>query len=166
MAGTVIKAIGTNTAWVLVRRIAVMVVVFTGGTVVMAAGSIGASGVSESHRAAQEQRQERCKQSFQGVAPPLQGQYNTARGRVQEIGQSRLGIGSEHQEGSDAYMAKRERPPITVKAYVMVNGVETDVDTLDDERRRQLATAINTTVLNTFFAGKARFYPAEEPENT
>ena len=60
-------------------------------------------------------------------------------------------------------MAKRERPPITVKAYVMVNGVETDVDTLDDERRRQLATAINTTVLNTFFAGKARFYPAEEP---
>ena len=52
MAGTVIKAIGTNTAWVLVRRIAVMVVVFTGGTVVMAAGSIGASGVSESHRAA------------------------------------------------------------------------------------------------------------------
>lgn len=60
-------------------------------------------------------------------------------------------------------MAKRERPPITVKAYVMVNGVETDVDTLDDERRRQLATAINTTVLNTFFAGKAHFYPAEEP---
>ena len=60
-------------------------------------------------------------------------------------------------------MAKKERPPITVKAYVMVNGVETDVDTLDDERRRQLATAINTTVLNTFFAGKARFYPAEEP---
>ena len=93
MAGTVIKAIGKNTAWVLVRRIAVMVVVFTGGTVVMAAGSIGASGVSESHRAAQEQRQERCKQSFQGVAPPLQGQYSTARGRVQEIGQSCLGIG-------------------------------------------------------------------------
>ena len=60
-------------------------------------------------------------------------------------------------------MAKKERPPITVKAYVMVNGVETDVDTLDDERRRQLATAINTTVLNTFFAGKARFYLAEEP---
>ena len=60
-------------------------------------------------------------------------------------------------------MAKKERPPITVKAYVMVNGVETDVDTLDDERRRQLATAINTTVLNTFFAGTARFYPAEEP---
>jgi hypothetical protein len=49
--------------------------------------------VSESHRAAQEQRQERCKQSFQGVAPPLQGQYSTARGRVQEIGQSCLGIG-------------------------------------------------------------------------
>ena len=58
-------------------------------------------------------------------------------------------------------MAKRERPPITVKAYVKVNGVETDVDTLDDERRQQLATAINTTVLNTFFAGRANFYPAE-----
>lgn len=27
-------------------------------------------------------------------------------------------------------MAKKERPPITVKAFVKVNGVETDVDTL------------------------------------
>ena len=56
-------------------------------------------------------------------------------------------------------MAKRERPPITVKAYVKVNGVETDVDTLDEARRGQ--TAIQVTVLNTFFAGRANFYPAE-----
>lgn len=47
-------------------------------------------------------------------------------------------------------MSKRERPPITVKAYVKVNGVETDVDTLDEARRGQLATAIQVTVLNTF----------------
>jgi hypothetical protein len=63
-------------------------------------------------------------------------------------------------KGSDS-MAKRERPPITVKAYVKVNGVETDVDTLDEARRGQLATAIQVTVLNTFFAGRANFYPAE-----
>lgn len=58
-------------------------------------------------------------------------------------------------------MAKRERPPITVKAFVKVNGVETDVDTLDEARRGQLATAIQVTVLNAFFAGRANFYPAE-----
>lgn len=58
-------------------------------------------------------------------------------------------------------MAKRERPPITVKAFVKVNGVETDVDTLDEARRGKLATAIQVTVLNTFFAGRANFYPAE-----
>ena len=55
-------------------------------------------------------------------------------------------------------MAKRERPPITVKAYVMVNGVETDVDTLDDERRRQLATAINTTVLRKIRSRRSAWY--------
>ena len=59
-------------------------------------------------------------------------------------------------------MAKRERPPITVKAYVKVNGVETDVDTLNAEQRRQLGTAIKVTMLNELFAGRVRFYPASE----
>ena len=62
-------------------------------------------------------------------------------------------------------MARRERPPITVKAYVKVNGVETDVDTLNEEQRRRLGTAIKVTVLNELFAGKVRFYPASE-DNT
>ena len=48
-------------------------------------------------------------------------------------------------------MAKRERPPITVKAYVKVNGVETDVDTLNEEQRRRLGTAIKVTMLNELF---------------
>ena len=59
-------------------------------------------------------------------------------------------------------MAKKERPPITVKAYVKVNGVETDVDTLLPEQRRRLATMINVTLLNVRFAGQAHFYPVEE----
>ena len=59
-------------------------------------------------------------------------------------------------------MAKREWPPITVKAYVKVNGVETDVDTLNEEQRRRLATAIKVTMLNELFAGLVRFYPAGE----
>lgn len=59
-------------------------------------------------------------------------------------------------------MAKKERPPITVKAYVKVNGVETDVDTLSPEQRRRLATMINVTLLNVRFAGQAHFYPVEE----
>ena len=59
-------------------------------------------------------------------------------------------------------MAKKERPPITVKAYVKVNGVETDVDALTEEQRRRLATAIKVTVLNELFAGQVRFYPAGE----
>ena len=60
-------------------------------------------------------------------------------------------------------MAKKERPPITVKAFVKVNGVETDVDTLTPEqRRRRLGTMINVTLLNVRFAGQAHFYPVEE----
>ena len=36
-------------------------------------------------------------------------------------------------------MAKKERPPITVKAFVKVNGVETDVDTLTPEQEAYLS---------------------------
>lgn len=87
--------------------------------------------------------------------------FTTSGGREQ-LGQSRICIGSEYQERSDAYTAKKERPPITVKAYVKVNGVETDVDTLSPEQRRRLATMINVTLLNVRFAGQAHFYPVEE----
>ena len=59
-------------------------------------------------------------------------------------------------------MARKERPPITVKAYVKVNGVETDVDTLNEEQRRRLATMLSVTLLNERFAGQAHFFPAEE----
>lgn len=59
-------------------------------------------------------------------------------------------------------MAKRERPPITVKAFVKVNGVETDVDTLTQEQRVRLATALHVTMMNELYAGAAHFYPAEE----
>ena len=59
-------------------------------------------------------------------------------------------------------MARKERPPITVKAYVKVNGVETDVDTLSEERRRRLATMLSVTLLNERFAGQACFFPAGE----
>ena len=57
-------------------------------------------------------------------------------------------------------MAKRERAPITVKAFVKVNGVETDVDTLTQEQRVRLATALHVTMMNELYAGAAHFYPA------
>ena len=95
--------------------------------------------------------------------PTFQNYRITFAKKFQEaIGQSRYGIGSEYQERSDAYMVKKGRPPITVKAYVKVNGVETDVDTLSPEQRRRLATMINVTLLNVRFAGQAHFYPVEE----
>lgn len=93
--------------------------------------------------------------------PLSQINFTTSGGREQ-LGQSRCGIGSDYQERSDACMAKKERPPITVKAFVKVNGVETDVDTLTPEQKRRLATMINVTLLNVRFAGQAHFYPVEE----
>ena len=93
---------------------------------------------------------------------PLSQINFTISGGWEQLGQSWCGIGSDYQERSDAYMAKKERPPITVKAFVKVNGVETDVDTLTPEQRTRLATMINVTLLNVRFAGQAHFYPVEE----
>ena len=59
-------------------------------------------------------------------------------------------------------MAKKERPPITVKAFVKVNGVETDVDTLTPEQRKRLATELNVTMMNELYAGVAHFFPAKQ----
>ena len=95
---------------------------------------------------------------------PLSQINFTISGGREQLGQSQCGIGSDYQERSDAYMAKKERPPITVKAFVKVNGVETDVDTLTPEQRRRLATMINVTLLNVRFAGQAHFYPVEKPK--
>ncbi len=95
---------------------------------------------------------------------PLSQINFTISGGREQLGQSQCGIGSDYQERSDACMAKKERPPITVKAFVKVNGVETDVDTLTPEQKRRLATMINVTLLNVRFAGQAHFYPVEEPK--
>lgn len=46
---------------------------------------------------------------------------------------------------------------ITVRAWVNVDGVRTDVDTLDPARRQRLATELSKTLLNTIYAGKAVF---------
>ena len=59
--GAVIEVVWALPVVMLVGLVAVVVMVFAGRTVVMAAGGIGVSGVSESHRAAEKQRQEHCK---------------------------------------------------------------------------------------------------------
>lgn len=59
--GAVIEVVWALPVVMLVGLVAVVVMVFAGRTVVMATGGIGASGMSESHRAAEKQRQEHCK---------------------------------------------------------------------------------------------------------
>ena len=59
-------------------------------------------------------------------------------------------------------MAKRQREPIRVEAYVTVGGVERNVDTLTEEQRRYLGTCLKTRYLNNLFAGRAVFSPREE----
>lgn len=60
-------------------------------------------------------------------------------------------------------MAKRQREPIIVKAYVKTaDGVEVDVDTLTPEQKRAFATQMKITYLNALFRGQAVFRRAEE----
>lgn len=60
-------------------------------------------------------------------------------------------------------MAKRQREPITVKAYVKTaDGGEVNVDTLTPEQKREFATQMKITYLNALFRGQAVFYRAEE----
>ena len=65
----------------LVGLVAVVVMVFAGGTVVMATGGIGASGMSESHRTAEKQCKERYEQFLQGEAPPIYAGISRRGGR-------------------------------------------------------------------------------------
>lgn len=77
------------------------------------------------------------------------------------IPKKRSGVCDDDGKGVWA-MAKKERPPITVKAFVKVNGVETDVDTLTPEQRIRLATELNVTMMNELYAGVAHFFPAKQ----
>lgn len=56
----------------------------------------------------------------------------------------------------------RKQQPIKVISYVHVGDQLVNTEDLDPERKRQLATWIKCTYLNTLFAGKAKFRPAEE----
>ena len=60
-------------------------------------------------------------------------------------------------------MAKKQREPIIVKAYVKTaDGGEVDVDTLTPEQKREFATQMKITYLNALFQGQAVFRRAEE----
>lgn len=60
-------------------------------------------------------------------------------------------------------MAKKQREPIIVKAYVKTaDGGEVDVDTLTPEQKREFATQMKITYLNALFRGQAVFRRAEE----
>ncbi|MBQ9492434.1 MAG: hypothetical protein IJR54_01700 [Oscillibacter sp.] len=64
-------------------------------------------------------------------------------------------------------MAKKYGP-ITVTACARTrNGAPVDVDALDPERRRTLATELSLRILNEAYAGEGiRFFPAEDARIT
>lgn len=59
-------------------------------------------------------------------------------------------------------MAKREREPIRVEAYVTVNGAEVNVDDLTPRQREELATWLKLTYLGELWRGKAEFFTKGE----
>lgn len=54
-------------------------------------------------------------------------------------------------------MAKRNKEPIRVRAFVTINGEEVDVDTLSPEMRKEVGTQLMLRYMNTMFRGKAVF---------
>ena len=52
---------------------------------------------------------------------------------------------------------------IKVRAWVYIDGVKTDVYTLDPVSRQRLATKLSKTLLNTIYAGRAVFEEADYP---
>lgn len=58
-------------------------------------------------------------------------------------------------------MARKE-PKIKVVSYVHVGSQLVNTEDLNPERKRQLATWIKCTYLNTLYEGKAKFWPVEE----
>ena len=59
----------------------------------------------------------------------------------------------------------KAKEPIQVKAFVTVDGVRTDVDTLNEEQKRKLATWLKKTYLNELFRGVAVFYETESEKS-
>ena len=61
-------------------------------------------------------------------------------------------------------MAKKYGP-ITVEAFVQTrDGGLADVDTLNEERKRKLATELSVRMLNEIYAAQGvRFFPASRP---
>ena len=55
----------------------------------------------------------------------------------------------------------RKAQQIKVISYVHVGDELVNTADLDDEKRRELATWIKCTYLNTLYEGKARFWPEE-----
>lgn len=56
----------------------------------------------------------------------------------------------------------RKTQKIKVVSYVHVGDQLVNTEDLDSERKRQLATWIKCTYLNTLYAGKVKFYPTGE----
>ena len=58
-------------------------------------------------------------------------------------------------------MARKEQK-IKVVSYVHVGNQLVNTEDLNPEQKRQLATWIKCTYLNTLYEGKAKFWPVEE----
>ena len=58
----------------------------------------------------------------------------------------------------------RKPPQIKVISYVHVGDQLVNTADLDEKKRRELATWIKCTYLNTLYEGKAKFYSVEEGE--
>lgn len=63
-------------------------------------------------------------------------------------------------------MAKRQREPIRVEAFVTINGQEVNIDTLSKEKRSEIGAALKVTYLNALFRGKAVFHIGENEEKS
>ena len=54
-------------------------------------------------------------------------------------------------------MAKKEREPIRVEAFVKISGEEVNIDTLDTETRKKIGTQLALTYFNELWRGQAVF---------
>ncbi|WP_312637337.1 hypothetical protein [Oscillibacter sp.] len=59
-------------------------------------------------------------------------------------------------------MARRQREPIRVEAFVTVNEQKVNIDTLSKEKRCEIGAVLKVTYLNALFRGKAVFHIDEE----
>lgn len=60
-------------------------------------------------------------------------------------------------------MAKRNREPIRVRAFVTINGEEVDIDTLSPEMRNEIGARLKVQWLNAAFRGQAVFKIEDKP---